>query len=66
MFPAQTSTGESSRKDGRKGKESRKHRQKCSEMDPGVSYNIMLDYSKDGKGSSRKEKESISSFHRKK
>jgi hypothetical protein len=66
MFSAQTSTGESSRKDGRKGKESRKHRQKASEMDPGASYNIMLDYSKDGKGSSRREKESKSLSHRKK
>jgi hypothetical protein len=66
MFSAQTSTGESSRKDGRKGKELRKHRQKTSEMDPGAAYNIMLDYSKDGKGASRREKESKSSSHRKK
>ncbi|KAK4157546.1 hypothetical protein C8A00DRAFT_40121 [Chaetomidium leptoderma] len=66
-----TSTGESSRKEGKRGKESRKHRQNASaianEVDPRASYSITLDYSsgKDARGSSRKEKESKSTSHKK-
>ncbi|KAK4119220.1 hypothetical protein N657DRAFT_627281 [Parathielavia appendiculata] len=62
----QASTGESSRKDGRKGKDSRKSRQNAPAIDPGASYNIMLDYSKDGRAPSRKKKDSKSSSHREK
>jgi hypothetical protein len=60
MGEASSSAAESSRKGGRKGKESRKHRQNASamspEVDPVAAYSITLDYSgKDGKASSRKD-----------
>lgn len=69
MSEASSSAGEPSRKDGRKGKESRKHRQNASVMssgtDPVAAYSITLDYSgRDGKGSSRKD-DSKSASHRK-
>ncbi|KAL2134558.1 hypothetical protein VTI74DRAFT_11452 [Chaetomium olivicolor] len=54
---SQPNAGDPSRKDGRKGKESRKHRQNASsDVDPNAAYNITLDYSgKDARGSSKKE-----------
>ncbi len=68
---ASDSPAESSRKGGgKKGKESRKHRQNASATaggDPVASYSIMLDYSgKDAKSSSRKHKAAESTPHRKK
>jgi hypothetical protein len=63
MDEASSSVGESSRKDGRKGKESRKHRQNAStmssEVDPMAAYSITLDYSgKDGKASRKDDSKS--------
>ncbi|KAK4645736.1 hypothetical protein QC761_204180 [Podospora bellae-mahoneyi] len=65
--------GEPSRKDGKRSKDSRKHRHRTqgeagssSAADPMASYNITLDYSsKESRGLSRKEGKS-SSGHKKK
>ena len=70
MFSAQASSGETTRKDGRKGKESRRHRQHASavssEADPVASYNIELNYSGKNANASRNDKSSRSASHRKK
>ena len=68
---ASENPAESSRKGGgKKGKESRKHRQTASSVaggNPVASYSIMLDYSgTDAKSSSRKHKAAESTSHRKK
>jgi hypothetical protein len=57
MGEVTSSAGESSRKDGRKVKESRKHRQNASsEVDPVAAYSITLNYGgKDGKAFSKKD-----------
>ncbi|KAL2175174.1 uncharacterized protein P884DRAFT_228764 [Thermothelomyces heterothallicus CBS 202.75] len=61
----QTSSGDSSGKDGGKGKDSQKHRQHSSVASSDV-YNIELNYSgKEGKGSSRHDKNTKSSSQRK-
>ncbi|AEO63168.1 uncharacterized protein THITE_2108070 [Thermothielavioides terrestris NRRL 8126] len=65
---APTGAGESSRKEARGGKESRKHRQNAaSAVDPVAPFKITLDYSgKGGRGSTKKDKEVKSSSRRRK
>jgi hypothetical protein len=70
MLSAQVSSGEPIRKEGRKGKESRRHRQHASaissEADPVATYNIELNYGGKNASSARNDKSSRSASHRKK